>query len=62
MTPYSVEVTDVSKELDDTALLWQDVDTRLHGVRTQILKTLTFAAVKKDVKCWSKQRQPLQNV
>jgi len=47
MTPYSVEVTDISKEFDDAVLLWQDVDTRLHGVRTQILKTLTFPAVKK---------------
>ena len=47
MTPYSVAVTDISKELADPALLWQDVGTRLHGARTQILKTLIFAAVKK---------------
>jgi len=51
----SVEVTDISKELADPALLWQDAGTRLHDVRTQILKTLIFAtAKKKDVKCWSK--------
>jgi hypothetical protein len=51
MTQRSVEVTDISKELADPALLWQDVGTRLHGVRTQILKILIFAAVKQDVKC-----------
>jgi len=49
MTLYSIEVTDISKELADPALLWQDVGTRLHGVRTQILKTLIFAAVKKKM-------------
>jgi hypothetical protein len=47
MTPYSVEVIDISKELAEPALLWQDVGTRLHGVRTQIFKTLIFAAIKK---------------
>jgi len=62
MTPYSVEVTDISKEHADTALLWQDVDTRLHGVRNQILKTLILAAVKKNTSNVGRNRASLSKM